>query len=58
MGLVDDLIGEGLTGDDLLHAVMQKTGMGEDNARDMIAIDTGESDGDVVFIPDEAAVDA
>jgi hypothetical protein len=46
--LVAELMKLGLPDDALVAAVMQRTGMTEDNAREMIAIETGASDGDVI----------
>ena len=46
-GPIADILRIGLQPDALVAAVMQLTGMTEENAREMIAIETGEPDGDV-----------
>ena len=48
-GPLADLLRLGLPHDALIAVVMQRTGMTEENAREMIAIETGASDGDVVL---------
>jgi hypothetical protein len=49
-GLVADLLRLGLPHDVLVTAVMQCAGISEGHAREMIAIETGRSDGDVVLV--------
>lgn len=48
-GLVADLLRMGLPDEALLAVVMHRTGMTEDHAREMIAIETGASEGCVVL---------
>ena len=52
-----ELVNAGLPRDALLAAVMARTGMDADEAREMIAIETGESDGDIVVVPDRCPDD-
>lgn len=54
---VADLVAAGLPPDALLAAVIARTGMDTNEAREMIAIETGESHGDVLVVPDRCPHD-
>jgi hypothetical protein len=52
--MVNELIKAGITGDELLRAVMELTGYDETNARQLIGIETGTWKGDVIEIDVDA----
>lgn len=54
---MQELLNAGLPPDALLAAVMARTGMDADETWEMIAIETGESDGDTVVVPDRCPDD-
>ncbi len=52
--MVNELIAEGVTGERLVRVVQELTGLPEIDALQLIAIETGKSEGDVVrFDTDE-----
>ena len=50
--MIAELEAQGLTGEDLVAAVARELAISDAEARFMIAIERGESDGDVIIVDD------